>query len=150
MFGNASIFAQVPFGLIPKVFDAIDVVMLVRTELTVIDAIVLKVRHIQVIVGTIIVGIHNTIRDNLLTDDGQKGLRFGIRNHLRIYLPSPLQDTKDGHFASRSPASFAFAPAPKVGLIHFNGSGKRPFLFDLLGHDEIGESMPRPERSSRS
>jgi hypothetical protein len=54
MFGNSVILAQMPFGLIPKVFDAIDVIMLVRKELTVIDTIVLKLGHIQGIVRTII------------------------------------------------------------------------------------------------
>ena len=59
-----------PFGLIPKVFDAIDVAMLVRKEFVVIDAIVLKLRHIKGIVGTIIVHLDNIIRHGLLTDDG--------------------------------------------------------------------------------
>lgn len=124
------------FRLIPKVFDAIDVVMLVRKELTMIDSIVLKLRYIQRIVGTIIVSIDNTIRHDLLTDDGQKGLSLGIRNHLRVDLPAPLQNAKDGHLARSSTPSFSFTATPKVGLIHFNGSRKRPFLFDLLSNDQ--------------
>jgi len=42
-----------PFGLIPKVLDAIDMTMLVCKDFVVIDAVVLKLRHIQGIVGMI-------------------------------------------------------------------------------------------------
>ena len=124
-----------PFRLVPKVFDAIDVVMLVCKEFAVIDSIVLKLRHIQAIVGTIIVSIDNAIRHHLFTDDGQKSLSLGIRNHLRLDLASPLQNAKDGYLARGSTPSLSFAAAPKVGLIHFNGSRKRPFIFDLLSND---------------
>ena len=136
MFGNPVICAQMAFRLIPKVFDAIDVVRLVRKELPVIDSIVLKLGHIQGIVGTIIVRIDNTSRHYLLTDDGQKGLRLGIRNHLRGDLASTLQNAEDGHLARGATPSLSLASAPKVGLINFNGSSKRPFIFDRLSNDQ--------------
>ncbi len=136
VFGNTIVLAQMPFGLIPKVFNPIDVIMLVRKKLAVIDAIVLKLRYIQGIVRTIIVSVHNAIRHHLLPDDGQKRLRLGIRNHLRVDLAAPLQNAKDGHLAGGASSSLAFASAPKVGLIHLNGAGKRPFLFDLPSDDQ--------------
>ncbi len=91
MLWNAIVFAQVAFSLIPKVFDAIDVIVFVRKELTMVNTIVLKLGYVQGIVGTIIVCIDNTIRHARLADDRQKRLRFGIRNHLGIDLPTPLQ-----------------------------------------------------------
>ena len=70
--GNSIVLAQVPFRLVPKGFDAMDVVMVVRKEFAMIDAVVIKLRHIQGIVGTIMVRIDNAIRHHLLTDDGQR------------------------------------------------------------------------------
>ena len=78
-----------------KSFDAIDVIVVIRKELAMIYAIVLKLRHIQRILGTIIVGIDKTIRDDLLTDDGQKRVGFGIRNHLCVDHASSLQNAQD-------------------------------------------------------
>ncbi len=69
--GNAIVLTQMPLGLIPKVFNAMDVVMFVRKQLAMVNAIVLKLRYVQGIVGTIIVSIDNTIRDDLLADDGK-------------------------------------------------------------------------------
>lgn len=45
--------------LIAKVFNAIDVVLFVRTELAMVNAIVLALRHLQRSVGAIIVSIDN-------------------------------------------------------------------------------------------
>ena len=42
MFGNAIIFPQMTFGLIPKVLDAINVVVFVCKDLAVVNSIVLK------------------------------------------------------------------------------------------------------------
>lgn len=136
VFRNAIVLTQMSFGLIPKILDPIDVIMFVRKMRTMVNAIVLELRHIQGIVGTIKVRIDNTIRHHLFSDDGQKSLRFGIRDHLRVDLAAALQNAEDGHLAGSSPASFAFAPAPKVGLINFNGPSKCPFIFDLLRNDQ--------------
>ena len=96
MLGNAMALTQLPFGLIPKIFDAIDVLMLVRKQLAMVHAIVLKLRHIQGIVGTIIDSIDNTIRDDLLPHDGKKRLRFGIRNHFCVDLAPRCKMPKTG------------------------------------------------------
>ena len=112
VFRNAVIFAQM-FRLIPKVFNAIDVIMLVRKELTVIDSIVLKLGHIQRIIGTIIVSVDNAIRHHLLTNERQKGLNLGIRNHLGVALTSPLQNAKDGHLARTIQIDFLIAKGTK-------------------------------------
>ena len=135
VFGYPVVFTQMAFRLIPKVLNAIDVIVFVYKKLTMGNTIVLKLRHIQGVVGTIIVRIDNAIRHNLLTDDGQKRLGFGIRNYLCVDFASALQNAEDWDLACRTTPSLAFASATKVGLIHLNRSSKRPFLFDLLGND---------------
>ena len=45
-FGNAIIFSQMPFGLIPEILDAIDVIVFVNKGSAVINAIRLELRDI--------------------------------------------------------------------------------------------------------
>jgi len=111
--GDAVVLTQMPFRLIPKVFNAIDVVLFVRKELAMVNAIVLELRHIQSIVRAIIVSIDNTIRHDLLPDDGQQGLSLGIRNHLCVDLAATLQNAKDGHLTCGSTPAFSFTSTPK-------------------------------------
>ena len=59
MLGDSVVFPQMPFRLIPKVFDAIDVILVVRKKLAMIHPIVFELRHIQRVVGAIIVSIDN-------------------------------------------------------------------------------------------
>ena len=47
MFGNAVVFAQMPLSLLPKVLDTIEVGMLIRKELAMVNTIMLKLRHID-------------------------------------------------------------------------------------------------------
>ena len=90
MFGNAIGLTQMAFHLIPKIFNAIAVIMVIRKKLAMVNARVLKIRHIQSNVRTVIVSIDNTSRHHLLVDDGQKSLGSGARNHLRVDLAAPL------------------------------------------------------------
>ena len=55
-------FAHMAFGLIPKVFNTIDVIALVRKELGMIDAIVLEVCHIKRVIAAPSVRINDAIR----------------------------------------------------------------------------------------
>ena len=64
-------FAQVAFGLVPEILDAVDMIISVRKQFRVIDPVMLEVRDIQGVVGIIGVGINNTVGSNLLLNDGQ-------------------------------------------------------------------------------
>lgn len=56
-------------GLVPKVFDAIDVIMVVRKQLAMVDSIMFKFRHIQRIITAPAIGINNAVRGDLAGDD---------------------------------------------------------------------------------
>ena len=53
--------AQMSLCLIPKILNAIDVVLFIRKQLTVINAVMLKLGHIQGIVTTKSIGIDDAI-----------------------------------------------------------------------------------------
>ncbi len=67
---NAIILSSHAFGLAPKVFDPIDMIVLIRKELGMINPIMFKFGDIQGIVGSIAVGIHHTVRLEFLPDNG--------------------------------------------------------------------------------
>ena len=60
--GNTIEFTHVALGLVPKILDAIDVIVAVCEELRMVDAEVMDVRHIQNIIAEPAVGINDAIR----------------------------------------------------------------------------------------
>ena len=61
-------FAHMAFDLISKVFNTIDVIALVRKELGMIDAIVLKTSNIKGVRATPSVCVHDAIRRDFTYD----------------------------------------------------------------------------------
>ena len=61
-------FAHMALRLVPKVLNSIDVIALVRKELGMIDAIVLKTSNIKRIIATPSVRINDAIRHDFTYD----------------------------------------------------------------------------------
>ena len=64
------------FGLVPKVFNSIYMVLLIGKEFRVVDSHVMKVTYVQSIVGFGRIGIYNAVRLNFLLNDWQECFRF--------------------------------------------------------------------------
>ena len=62
-------FAHMAFGLVPKILNPIDVVLLVCKEFGVVDSKMFKVRNIQHVVGLPAVRIDNAVRNDLAVDN---------------------------------------------------------------------------------
>ena len=71
LLGNAVKFAQIPFCLIPKVLNAVDVVLPVGKMCTMVDAQMVKLTDIQHIIALITICINDAVRLYLLTDNRQ-------------------------------------------------------------------------------
>lgn len=71
LLGNTVQFAQMPFCLIPKVLNAVDVVLPVGKMYTMVDAQMVKLTDIQHIIALITIRIDDTVRRDLLTDNRQ-------------------------------------------------------------------------------
>ena len=56
--------------LIPEIFNAIDVIMFVRKQLAMIDAVVLELCHIQRIISAPAIRINNAIKGDFTGNDG--------------------------------------------------------------------------------
>ena len=81
--------AHVPFGLVPKVFDAVDVMATCGDEcLTVVHPPVTELGDIKGVIRREAVGLHDAIGLNSLPDNGHECLGFGIGDDGGHHVPS--------------------------------------------------------------
>ena len=86
--------SQVTLGLIPEVFNAINVIAPVGEELGVVDVHVMEVAHVESVVGLERIGVYDTAGLHLLLDDGQYRRCAGIRDDRGEDLPPLLSRPK--------------------------------------------------------
>lgn len=123
--------------LAPEILDAIDVVLLVRELLRMVDPQVLESGRIEDVVPLPAIRIDDAVRDYLaLYNRIQRGRR-GIRNDPRVDLPTPLKDAENRYFASCTSPSLTFAMASEIALVNLDLADEhlRSFFFGLLGDD---------------
>ena len=65
-FGNAVKLVQVAFGLIPKILNSVNVVLLPGKMRAVIDAKMRTLTHVQHAITAVTIGVNNTVRLHLL------------------------------------------------------------------------------------
>jgi len=130
-------FAHVSFGLVPKILDAVDVIVGVRELFRMVDAQVLERRGIQDIVPAPAVAVDDTVRDDLALDDGIERRGGGIRDDLGIDLATPFKQAKHGGLVRRAPSAPALPVAAEATLIdlHFPAKHRRTLGLGLPGND---------------
>ena len=95
---NSVVFAQDAFCLIPKILNAVNVVLTVGKFLGMIDAVMDETAHIQLVVAAQTIGINNTARHDFLFDNRYQSIRLGIIHHNGIAPSVAFQDAKDNYF----------------------------------------------------
>ena len=70
--GTTVEFTHVALGLILEILNAIDVILAVCEELSMVNTEVMEVRHIQHIAAALAVGVNDAIRDHLALYDGDQ------------------------------------------------------------------------------
>lgn len=134
--GDAVVLSQMPLGLVPEVFDAVDVVSMAIGELSLmVDPAMAKARDIELIVGEVAIGIDHGIQHYLGVYDGNHGRPRRIRQHLGVDPLAALEDAEHRHLARRSAASLASAAAAKIALVDLDLAPDRALVFDASGHD---------------
>ena len=68
--GNTIELAHMALCLVPKILDAVDVVMLISKEFRMVDAIVLEFRDVQYVVASPAIRIDDAVRYHLALNDG--------------------------------------------------------------------------------
>ena len=87
---NTIKFAHVALGLVPEILDAINVIMLGREQLGMVDAVMLEIANIEHIIAAPAVRIDDTIWNHFALDDGYQRIAFSIRDNLRIHTATAL------------------------------------------------------------
>lgn len=78
------------FGLVPKILNAVDVVVAVRKELGMVDSEMMKVRHIQHVIAAPAVRIDDAVGDDFALDDWHERCRGGVGNYFGKDLSTPV------------------------------------------------------------
>ena len=66
---NAVVFAQYTLRLVPKIFNAVDMILALGKSFGMVDAVMDKTAHIQLVITVQAVCINNTVRHNFLLDN---------------------------------------------------------------------------------
>ena len=85
-FGETVKFSQMALRLVPKILNAIDVIMFISEPFTMVNSVMLKLRNIQRVVTSKTVCIHNTVWLYLLPNNWKSCPGPGIGYHYRINL----------------------------------------------------------------
>ena len=117
LFFDAIESTQMTLGLIPEVFNAINVVSLVGEELGVVDSHVAEVANVESIVGLERIVIDDTVGLHFPLYDRQDGRGAGIGYDGREDLSAPLRQPENRHLAGSASTSPALAPASEVALV---------------------------------
>ena len=132
-------------GLIPEVFNAINVVALVGEELGMVDSHVAEVAHVEGIVGLERIGIDDTVGLHLLLDNRENRRRAGVGDDGGVDLPAPLEQAEDRDLASGSTTTLALAPASKVALVGLDFPAE--LVAGKLAGDQLSQSHEEADRS---
>ena len=130
--------AEMSFGLIPKVFNSVDVILPVREEPGVVDSHMVKSGDVESIVSLEGVGVNNAVGGDLFFDDRQQGFCPGVGYDGGKNLSSPLEQAEYGHLARRASASLSFANSTEIAFIRFDFTAQ--FVAGKLRCDEPSQS----------
>ncbi len=70
---NTVEFAHVALGLVPKILNPVNVILLVCKELGMVDPKVMEIRDMQHVVAAPAIRINNAVRNDFAFDDWQQG-----------------------------------------------------------------------------
>jgi len=73
---NAIVLSQHPFGLVPKIFNPVDVIFTFAKLLGMVDALMVETAHIKRIAGTVSIGVDDAVRLDFTGNDGHQRPAF--------------------------------------------------------------------------
>ena len=83
-------------------------VLTVGKFLVMVDAVMDKTTHVQLVVAAQTIGINNTVRHDFLFDNRHQSIRLGIIYDNGIDPSVAFQDAEDNHFPCRTATMSAF------------------------------------------
>jgi hypothetical protein len=120
LLGDAVVLAQHPFFLTPDVLNFIHVVLVVTKLLRMADPMVVEATHIQRVVDTITVCVHDTLGNDFSLDYRHQRPVPGVVHDLGIDPSLAIENTEDHNLASSATPSLAFVDAAEVAFVQLH------------------------------
>ena len=117
---DSVVFAQDAFCLIPKILNAVNVVLTVCKFLGMVDAVMDKTAHVQLVVTAQTTSINNTVRHNFPFDNRHQSIGLSIIYDNGIDPSVAFQDAKDNHLSCRTATTSAFTPSAEIAFVQLN------------------------------
>jgi len=136
---NTIVLSQDSFGLIPKIFNAVDVVFSFGKVRRVVDAFMVEPTHIKRIVRTVGISADNAIRLDFTGNNGHQGTSLGVVDHRRADLSMTFEDAKRQPPSPQPPTSLSLPPATKLAFIQLNAAFKH---FSTLVLQMVSNHLP--------
>ena len=106
---DSIVFSQDAFCLIPKIPNAVNVVPAVCKFLGMVDAVMGKTAHVQLVVAAQTIRVNNAVRHDFLFDNRHQSIGLGIIYDNGIDPSVAFQDAEDN-------TTFPAAPRPRLPL----------------------------------
>ena len=117
---DSVVFTQDAFCLIPKIFNAVNVVPAVCKFLGMVDAVMDKTAHVQLVVAAQTIRVNNAVRHDFLFDNSHQSIGLGIIYDNGIDPSVAFQNAKDNHFSCRAATTPAFTPSAKIAFVQLD------------------------------
>ena len=109
--------SQMSFGLVPEIFDPVDVISLVGEEFGMVDAHVMEFGDVECIVCLEGIGVNNAVRSDSLFNNREQGFGSCVRDDGCKNLSAPLKQAEYSHFSGCSSTSSSFSHSSEITLI---------------------------------
>ena len=106
---DSVVFAQDAFCLIPKILNAVNVVLTVGKFLGMVDAVMDKTAYVQLVIVAQAIRVNNAVRHDFLFDNRHQSIGLGIICDNGIDPSVAFQDAEDN-------TTFPAAPRPRLPL----------------------------------
>ena len=126
---DSVVFSQETFCLIPKILNAVNVVLTVDKFLGMVDAVMDKTAHVQLIIAAQAIRVNNAVRHDFLFDNRHQSIGLGIIYDNGIDPSVAFQNTKDNHFSCRAATMSAFTLSAEIAFVQLDRA-----LKNLIGN----------------
>ena len=117
---DSVVFSQDAFYPIPKILNAVNVVLTVCKFLGMVDAVMGKTTHVQLVVAAQTIGINNTVRHDFLFDNRHQSIGLGIIHHNGIDPSVAFQNAEGNHFSCRTATTSTFTQSAELAFVQLD------------------------------
>mgnify|MGYP003115850273 CR=1 FL=1 len=134
--GNAVVAAKMAFGLVPEVFDAVDVVLPVSKEPGVIDPHVVEIGDVELVIGAEAVGVDDAVRLDFTGDYRDQRIGLGVFHRQDEDMAAAFQQPEHRDLACRAAAALSLAHPAEIAFVDFDlASQFARFSRQIFGDD---------------